>query len=219
MRHFAPPLARGRKAVLGLQQRGTHSFFGLRIPIVALAFIAVLAIAIGGQWLFYRTQVAVPLETGFEKIPGVAGVTLEKAGSRTDLFVHLTPSADLAETYRLLESIGQKVLGSDLGAVHIVDDRTPELTAAYHRLHFAVQEGAATGRFVEMAGRVDRLAVQTGLDEHRLVVGDRYLFVQLRSGSHWLYAVVPRPEAAAAGLEPELRPGGEPAIEPGGRAL
>ncbi|HEX6971671.1 MAG TPA: hypothetical protein VF234_05595 [Limnochordia bacterium] len=192
-----------------------HTFLGLRIPIVITAFLAVLALAWGAQWFFYRTRVAAPLKTGFEGIPGVAGVSLRPAGTRTDLWVHLTSGADLFRAYAQLEAVGREVLGADLGVIHIVDNRTPELDRAYHALHFALQEGAATGHFVEMAERAERLASEWGLDEHRIVVGDRYIFVQLRSGARWLYAALPRRQPGSIGSDGEFGPDGRLVIQPG----
>ncbi len=78
------------------------------------------------------------------------------------------------------------------GRVVVKDDPTPRLVAAYHEIHFSVQQGISTGLFAEMAADIERrLQGEEGL-AYRLAVGERHVFVHLTDGEGELYRVVPR---------------------------
>src|SRR5690606_30081128 len=104
----------------------------------------------------------------------------------------LARDARVEEVYPGLEAVAEARLGARLGGIVIVDDPSPRLEAAYHRIHFTLYEAAATGRFAAMAREIDEaLRDEEGL-EYRVAVGDEHLFVHLREEGAELVRVIPR---------------------------
>ncbi|HLS90451.1 MAG TPA: hypothetical protein VK101_04305 [Limnochordia bacterium] len=180
----------------------------LRLPVVVAVFLAVVAAGIGLRELYYQKRVIDPFSASAQAIGGVAAVELFPRGDGSnDVLLTLEPGAKIEEVYPQVEALARSILRGAYGRVVVKDDPTPRLVAAYHEIHFSVQQGISTGLFAEMAADIERrLQGEEGL-AYRLAVGERHVFVHLTDGEGELYRVVPR-AAALAALEPAVGGGG-----------
>ncbi|MBO8141552.1 MAG: hypothetical protein H0Z37_05145 [Firmicutes bacterium] len=176
------------------------TFRGYRIHIIAAAFAVCLVLGLGVQRVVHSYWVMEPMMRDFRALPGVSGVSLESRGDRADVVLVVETIQEVNDPSRLrsrAESVAQAHLGTRFGRVVFRDRRTGALTEAYHRLHLLVHEAAVTGRLTAMAGQMDRMAPDLGLDDWRLFVDERFIYVYLAAGDGHLYELVPWTRAAA----------------------
>lgn len=184
-------------------ERGTDMVYrGWKLHIMIIAFVACLAAAFGVQRLAYSHRVAAPLEQEFLRLEGVTGVSLADEGDRTDVILHVEPDTDVPKVYREAQRLGRTTLGASMGEVRLVDRRTPELTAAFYALHLALHEGAATGRFTLMERQLEAVLPELPVDDARVFVDDRYVYVVIVHGDAYLYELIARPETGTGARGP-----------------
>lgn len=160
-----------------------------------------LGVALGVQRFVYGQRVVEPLERAFAAIPGVTEVALVPRRGETDIILHVEPGAELPRVYREAEAAAKSRLGDGVGRILLADRRTEVLVDAFYRMHLALQEGAATGRFTEMAAQLEALAAELPLTDYRVYVDDQWVYVLLVSNDHFLYEMVARPGTAGRGSE------------------
>lgn len=165
----------------------------LKLPVVIAVFLVVVAAGVGVQQIYYQKRVIDPLSDDAHAIEGVESVQLVSRGDGLkDVWITLEPGARIEEVYPQVEMLANANLRASFGRVVVQDNRNPRLSEAYHRIHFAVQQGISTGLFAHMAEEIDRqLREEEGII-HRVYVGDRHVFVHLHDDEGDLYQVVPR---------------------------
>lgn len=165
----------------------------LKIPVIVATFAAVVALGVGLRQAYVAARILDPLSSDAAALPGVAAVEIGTGrDGRVEVRAVLARDARVEEVYPGLEAVAKARLGARLGGIVIVDDPSPRLEAAYHRIHFTLYEAAATGRFTAMAREIDEaLRDEEGL-EYRVAVGDEHLFVHLREEGAELVRVIPR---------------------------
>lgn len=170
-----------------MNRRG-HSWLS---GVIALA--ATLLILFGAQALYHTIAVAKPLDKAFEGIDGVRSVTWDKKNNDKEvtLRLDLDNASNLQTTYKTVETKARTVLGKTPFQLDIRDTRTPELEQTYHALHFHIQEAVVTGRFSEMADKINEKAKESGV-KAQVYVDAQNVYLQLTQGDADLYAVIPR---------------------------
>lgn len=169
---------------------------GWKIDRVIIAFLVVASLLFGGEKLLEYQRVENPVLSGVKNIPGVVEARLVNTSNGMTLEVKLQGVTDLAKTYQAIQDKVEP-LGNRLTSVDIRDSRTQELSDALHDLHFAIQEGIATGHFQNMADQVQALAQKSGVKISYLTVTGDGVYVTLAEKGHYLYAIYPRPETVA----------------------
>lgn len=166
----------------------------LRIPLIIAVFVFVVTLGVGARSLYYEMRVVDPVASIAHDVPGVHSVEVTAGrGGLKDVVVKLDDEIRLEEVYLEVERRAAERLGASFGRIVLRDRRTPELAEGFYRIHYALQEGITTGRFSEMAEKVEEALSDAGLVEHRIFVGERHLFVQLHAPSgHYLYEALPR---------------------------
>ena len=66
------------------------------------------------------------------------------------------------------------------------------MSQAFYDIHYAVEEGLATGRFQLMADTVRRALAVRGIDDYQLWVDQQFVYLEMHYGSEHLYHVFPR---------------------------
>ncbi|MDT8901582.1 hypothetical protein [Anaeroselena agilis] len=166
-----------------------------------LAFVIALAVTVAtlvaGQLLWQKYAVARPLDSGLQGIAGVTAASWDES-KNGDITINVTLGGvdNFAKTYGEIGETAKTILGKRPARINLVDSRTPELETLFHAVHFHLQEAVATGNFSAMAERVDAKARAAGADA-TMYVDARNVYLRLTRGGASLYAVVPRPEAAA----------------------
>ncbi|MDI3317307.1 MAG: hypothetical protein QJR14_06805 [Bacillota bacterium] len=163
---------------------------------IVLGLAAGLVVLFGGQWLYRWTTFTRPLQAAMASRAEVESYRVDSQATPPVIQVRLRPVANLQESYRSLEQALDASLGSGRFRLEVADRRDAELTSDYYRLNLVLAEGLATGHFLDMDRRAQQMARTLGLRRLTLTVDERYLYVTMVKGSHYLYELVPR---AAAG--------------------
>lgn len=175
--------------------------FGLDIRKVIVAFLVTFAILTGGRIAAYHVQVERPMEAFLRSRADVAAWQIMPAtGSASDLEVRvkLKDVRDLQAAYLQIQDGITRATGR-VSRLIIEDTRTGQLSDAYRRMRFAVEEAMARGTFRDMAKAIDALAAEAGLERWNVYVDSRNVYLQLHEGAHYLYEVIPRKDATASG--------------------
>jgi|SRR5690606_4406231 len=171
---------------------------------IALFFIILFAGTLTAGSIFYQQGVRSPLEAELARLPGVETAAVEPAGgwrtiAPTALRIRLERDADLEQLYPLIEDKIRAAVGHRTVPLVLEDGRTPALTAALGKMKFAMEEALATGAFRRMEEELHAIGEGQGLDEVRVGIDRRFLYVTLRQGDGYLHHVVPRDEEGTLG--------------------
>lgn len=165
---------------------------GWRIDRLVITFLVITALfSMGERWLTQQ-RVQNPVLREINRLPGVKEARLlpDPSGGMT-LEVRLEGVTDLAETYRAILNQAER-LGNQPLAVKILDSRDSRLTELLHQVHFAIQEGIATGHFQAMAQEVANQVSRAGITHWYLTVTNDGVYLTLSANGHYLYAIFPR---------------------------
>ena len=165
---------------------------GYRAKIVICALLVTIALLAGGNMLFDATMVQRPLAARLDECDQIREYDTFARNGITIIVVRVGDVRDWPLFYRALGDDIRQVMGERPFQLEIEDSRDEVLTAAYRRMHYALQEAATNGSFVMMAEAVAHIGRQAQLDDHRLEVDNDYIFLDLRHGEHRLYEVIRR---------------------------
>lgn len=161
----------------------------IRINVVVIIFIVVLGFAVGLQQFFHKKMVIEPVYQAFASIEGVEGVELKE---RDGMIVLTLSLADVEHLHTVAAKISSAAARfSQPFQILIKDQPNETLKAAYEQMHFALEQGIATGYFVEMAERIEELALKHKVD-FALRIDGSYVYLQLHDGGYYLYQIVSR---------------------------
>jgi hypothetical protein len=169
---------------------------------VAVGVTAGIAILYGAGALYGMLTVSSPLDRVFGESPSVVSHTIVARQPVMVVRVTLDEVDDLREEVRTLEERASSALRGQPVQIQVRDNRDAALAAAYHSMHFYIQEAVVTGRFSEMNERIASCARQAGLDKYKVFVDDDRVYVQLHLDGRHLYEIVSReerPEAPRSG--------------------
>ena len=166
---------------------------GYNWRIGVLAVILTLAVLMGGQAAWNKYFVAQPLDKVFTGIDGVQKSSWEegKKDDAVQIYITLANAANFAKTYGAIAEGAKGVLGAKPFRIRLTDSRTPELEQFYYKAHYHLQEAIQTGRFSDMADRVQALAREAGVTA-RIYVESKAVYVQLEKDGAQMYVVVTR---------------------------
>lgn len=161
-------------------------------PVAVLAFVLTLALSVGAVQLRQRQMVNEPLfkrMSDFEKVKTV-DVQLEQ-GTQV-VVITLDYVEDFALAHReLSEEIG-RLLGQKRYRLEILDGRNQALEAAFVAVHLALYEGEHRGNFTEMGDQVSAILRDMGIAEHKVMVDQGNIYLQIRQGDAYLYEIIQR---------------------------
>ena len=164
----------------------------LKWPIIIVAFVVTLALAVGGVYLRQRQMVDEPLFQRLSEYEPVQAVDLHKDGNVQVVVVSLDYVDDFGSIHReLTEEIGD-LLGPDRFRLEIRDGRDQALETAFSDVHLALYEGEHRGNFTEMGGQVAATLQSLGIADHKIMVDNENIYLQIRHGDAYLYEIVER---------------------------
>lgn len=165
----------------------------IRWPVIALTAVLTLGLLFGGGYLVRNHTVDEPLVAILKADPAVMEHTVERQPDGLLITVKLTEVEELQQTYASLEREIKKVLKEAPFHLRVSDHKDESLEKAYRRINLYVHEAMATGKFTDMANRVEQEAGAIGAIARIGLDNDR-VYVQLHYGAHYLYTVLERPQ-------------------------
>ncbi|MBI2874995.1 MAG: hypothetical protein HYY09_07885 [Firmicutes bacterium] len=172
---------------------------GFRWPIALIVTVlsvgVLFAVQGTGGWLMRGG-----LEDKLKTDPAVDSVKIDY-GSQGKVVVsaRLSPVDDLSQAYQRLDRTLADSLGDGAYLLKVEDRRGPAVETVYEEIHYALYEGMSTGRYDAMHRRINELVEPKRLDQWRVTVDQRHVFVQLREGRNYLYEILERPRPGPDG--------------------
>jgi hypothetical protein len=157
------------------------------VPVILIA-LASLLVLFGAYRAYEHFSLITPLQSELRHISGVQNVVIEQ-GKPGVISIKLKPVDDLQTTYQNIVQAIRSVLG-DPQSLNLIDNRSPELKAAYESFQPILQEGIAKGDYTEMITSVNEKAAQLHI-QARITMDSHYVYVQLAKGNYYLYDVIP----------------------------
>lgn len=160
-----------------------------RVAVLALALALTLGALFGAQHWLFLTQTKAPLQTEIRRLHGVTAVTLNLTASSPSVTVRLGNVSNLQSTY---QTISQKIHSLAPGATLKVQGTSDAALAnAAQVLSFAIEQGIATGQFVQMRKDVLSEAAKLHITA-KVYVDSKYVYVALYDHSRSAYFVYSR---------------------------
>lgn len=179
------------------------TFRGYKIHIILITCVVIIAIGFSAQKFVYGRHVTETLERDFAALAGVEAAELTSRGEQTDVLLHVTRVPDFPSLYRQALRLATERLQNG-GEIVVADERNEALQNAYDRIHLALYEGAATGRFVRMERHVhdllaDGAVAGDGELTYELSVDADAVYIQLSDADGHLYERIARSDVESGG--------------------
>ena len=161
-------------------------------PVAVLAFILTLALSVGLVYVRQRQLVNEPLLKRINEFETVKSVELQDDGGIQVVSVTLNYVDDFSVAHSELNEEIERLLGKERYRLEILDERNDALEAAFVAVHLALYEGEHRGNFTEMGGKVSEALVPLGFSEHKVIVDQEYIYLQIRQDDAYLFEIIKR---------------------------
>lgn len=172
----------------------------LHWPKVLLVALLALVLFFGADHVFRRYFREEPFLDSLCRLEGVA--VAELAAGKNGVKLVITPE----DSYRgqlqsLIASVEKEADGHyrELPSIEIRDRRSPRLDLFAAAVSPDLYEAVRSGRYRSAAERIREAAGLYELTEQNFTVDSRYLYLQARDGSGYLYMLVPLPPLTEGG--------------------
>ncbi len=162
----------------------------LRWKYVVLWSVLALIILVSGNYCFEVLTVKRPLEQKLAQMPNVSNVHISFGQSSTVMTVTLTHVADVQRVYSSIDEQAQKILGNRNYEIKLADHSTKILDDAYESIHYYVEEARVRGNFGQMAERCISMLEDSKINDFKLTVDDKNIYVQMSLGDKYLYRII-----------------------------
>lgn len=160
-----------------------------RVAVLGVALTLTLGALFGMQHWLFLTQTKLPLQTQLERLPEVSHVSLNLSSASPSVSVTLRSVPNLEETYASISKTVQHLAPG--AALHISGTSDKALANAAQILSFPVEQGIATGQFVEM--RKDVLQEASNLHvKARIYVDSQNVYLALYDQDKSAYFIYSR---------------------------
>lgn len=163
----------------------------LRWSVIAVSMLITLSVLFGAGYLLQSRGVEAPLRNRLAANPAVESLRLEQRADSREVVVLLRETDNLPRAYSELRSEVDRSLRGPQYKIKLEDRRTPELEQALRRFDLYLHEAASTGRFAEMAQRVESEALKEAITA-RVWVDSERIYLQLHKQGGYLYSVLER---------------------------
>ncbi|HEU4965826.1 MAG TPA: hypothetical protein VFV52_18605 [Bacilli bacterium] len=160
------------------------------VPMV-VSLSLTLSLLFGGWELYRNFGLVAPLEEQLQANAAVTDVQTVVSGQVREVQIGLKKVQDLQTTYEGLAATVHEAMG-DAVAIDVTDNRKQDqnLQDVYRSIQPTLYEGISKGEFPEMIAKVEANTKAAGVDG-QISMNDKYVFVQLEKGDHYLYEILP----------------------------
>ena len=170
-----------------------------QVRLAALTALVTLAVLLLGSLVYQEQAKAAPLERDLAAVPGVGGVTVDRAAGQWRIRVRLQGVDLLPVTYRELRQRADQRLGAGHYVLELDDTRNGRLEQAFYQVSYFLEEARTRGDYAQAARHVEEEGRRLGLERARLYVDPDYLYLELADEGAALYHVQPlRPAEVTA---------------------
>ncbi|NMB45562.1 MAG: hypothetical protein GX998_04035 [Firmicutes bacterium] len=168
----------------------------IRIPVVIIVFAITLTLLLLGQRFVFRQHMLSNLEAEFLDTTGVKTAHIKSDADGLSLVVELQEGIGFKIAYDEMLRLSKQA-GIPPERIFIQDSRGPILSEALYAIHYAVEEGIATGRFQLMVNSVENELAHRGIEDYEIWVGPQFVCLAMHHGPEHLYQVFARNHAMA----------------------
>ena len=142
-----------------------------------------------------------PLADTLLQIEGVGDLEIiNDSRKETEVYITLDEVEDLPKTYSCIEEVLASTYKQGSYKITLADNRDPYLESVYIKIHFALMEGERLGNYGAMSKDVFMLLEQEeGLENFRLWVDQKNIYLLLTTSKSSLYEVIPVKYTIGAG--------------------
>lgn len=165
----------------------------LKWPVVILAFLLTFASIYGLNYWRQQRLVKEPLKEALLKIDAVKDININNSKQQyTEVLITIDKVEDLSKTYQEIEEALFLTYPENSVKIALIDKRNAYLETVFEKVHFALMEGERLGNYTEMSQKIDQLLEQEKeLENYRLRVDQKNIYVQLETKNNFLYEVIP----------------------------
>ncbi|KAF1084603.1 hypothetical protein SPSYN_02381 [Sporotomaculum syntrophicum] len=166
-----------------------------KIHVVAVSMLVALAAFFGAQWLYTSLNFQQPLKKELDSNQQIINYQIKEKDAVYTIVVTLRETADLRQTYCLINERMQDIMGKRPFIIELDDRRNERLTDVYNKGQFAIHEAMVKGNFREMSDSMNQYARASGVQSKVYIDSDN-IYWQMKDEAYFLYAVIPRGEWA-----------------------
>ncbi len=155
-----------------------------------IAFVAALLIIGGGYTYWDKAFNKAPFKEALLEVEAVDEVEVINNGGDTDIVITASYHQNIKQMVNELEQVAEKKLDREY-TLTVIDRPDQELTAFKEEICPALYEGVRRGNYREIEGYLLQKAEEYSFDHYRFAVDNRRIYVQAKSGQHYLYLLVP----------------------------
>jgi hypothetical protein len=164
----------------------------LKWPVVILAFLLTFASIYAINYWRQQRLIKEPLKEALLEIEAVKDVNIKNNKQNTEVLITLNKVGDLSKTYNSLEEVLLLTYAENSFKITLIDKRDTYLESLYGKIQFALMEGERLGNYTEMSKEISRLLEQEqDLEDYRLWVDQKRIYLQLSAKDNFLYEVIP----------------------------
>ena len=167
------------------------NFKGVRLTIVVVTLIVGLAVIFGGQYAvktFYQEE---PFKKRVLSIEGIEDVKLVEVKDGQKVYLTVNPEVDVKTAYRKTDEMAQEMLKGEV-KVEVDNKSTAQLQDIYHKMHFAIYEGIASGKFTVMAENIEAIGQEIELQDLNVEVDNENVYLKFAKNNQVYTKVLPR---------------------------
>jgi hypothetical protein len=161
----------------------------IRIVPMLVALVVVLSALFGGWEMYSRFGLAKPLKEQLGADQKIASVETIVNGPQREVRVALKKVDDLQSTYEHIEEVVLEAMGPRV-VIDLQDTRDEKLKAEFRQIQPILYAGIAKGEFPAMIEGAKNALAKNGV-QAEISMNDRYVFVKIEQGEHFLYEVLP----------------------------
>jgi len=162
-----------------LKGGGSLEFRGYKINVIVLVIILVIVAFFSGKYLFNRYNIEKPLINELKEIEGVNDIHIIDNHNKKDIIIVFEKDINFFEVYQEAENVIDSTLSDKLGRVIIKNEEINKMDDVYYDMHYAIYEGVYTKKFVEMEKNIGKIAGIHELDNFKLWINNKAIFLQL----------------------------------------
>ena len=174
--------------------------------LVAVAFLATVALLFGGQAINAKVRVENPLNQHLKAMKLVTAFKVKPAGDGLQLYLKLKQSHDLQ---KVLSAVTQEVEfyhKKPVTEIVIDNHSNPQLEQIRYQLSFNLEEALASGHFIQL--KTAFAAYNRPGTLAKVYLDRRFIYLQLENGKNYLYQAVPRSDRTVAASAANRTEGG-----------